>query len=377
MNRIVWTGIIAVLSAGMAFGQGMAPKALAEAQKAAKEKESENSRAVFQDQLRRTETRGTITGRFAITQPAGSHFRASIEVWASDGRVEVNRVAFGEAGGWTHTDKTAEFKVEGVPLQPGVSYWIVIRASTCPLTHVFKPTPKSDVPGYWDPQECKGKPMTGKGTDFSRIPVTFGNQNTVDVGEIAVEPGTVSPSPAPNGSAAANPPGKWPADGKRHDSYEIPKATPVAAIPPPPNPALERLTVGLQDSGRVVAAEHTSGKTVWQVKLPAPASAVQVEGNRVIVQPAGLVLDLATGKAVQQPTPDLSPDQEAIPRKLAQEWVQANGKTDWGEITKIMDHGDRWSVLFTKILNQATPAQHTAGVWIEKKTGRTQEVLGE
>ena len=254
-----------MVAAGMVFGQGMDPKALAEAQKAAKEKALENSRAVLQDQLRRfTETKGTITGRFAITttfepregvcptggvclehrcngelnvcrncasktadhhlylcgecsrslgvcgnclrktapgpdekrgtegkpkrETAGNHFRASIEVRASDGRVEVDRVAFGEAGGWTHTNKTAEFKVQGVPLRPGVNYWIVVRAYTCPLTHVFKPTPKSDVRGYWDPQECKGTPVTGKGRDLSRIPVTFGSQNTVDVGEIAVEP---------------------------------------------------------------------------------------------------------------------------------------------------------------------------------------------
>lgn len=375
-NPLMIVGMM--LAAGMALGQGVDPKALAEAQKAAKEKELESSRAVFQDQLRRfTETKGTITGRFAITQPAGNHFRASIEVRASDGRVEVDRVAFGEAGGWTHTDKTAEFKVQGVPLRPGVNYWIVVRAYTCPLTHVFKPTPKSDVRGYWDPPEDKGTPMTGKGTDLSRIAVTFNKDNTADVGEIAVEPGTVSPSPAPNGSAAAKPPGKWPADGKRHDSYEIPQATPVAATPPPPNPALERLTVGLQDNGQVVAAVHTSGKTIWQVKLPAPASAVQVEGNRVIVQPSGLVLDLASGKAVQQPTPDLSPDQEATPRKLAEAWAQANGKTDWGKITKIEDRGEDWLVSFTKILGQGTPVQHTAGVWIEKKTGRVQELLGE
>jgi len=177
------------LAAGMALGQGMDPWALAEAQKAAKEKELENSRAVLQDQLRRfTETKGTIAGRFAITQPAGSHFRASIEVRASDGRVEVDRVAFGEAGGWTHTDKTAEFKVQGVPLRPGVNYWIVVRAATCPLTHVFKPTPKSDVPGYWEPPEDKATPMTGK-VDLRRIPVTFNQDNTADVGEIAVEPG--------------------------------------------------------------------------------------------------------------------------------------------------------------------------------------------
>lgn len=374
-NPLMIVGMM--LAAGMALGQGVDPKALAEAQKAAKEKELESSRAVFQDQLRRfTETKGTITGRFAITQPAGNHFRASIEVRASDGRVEVDRVAFGEAGGWTHTDKTAEFKVQGVPLRQGVNYWIVVRAYTCPLTHVFKPTPKSDVRGYWDPPQDKGTPITGKGTDLSRVAATFNKDNTADVGEIAVEPGTVSPSPAPNGSAAAKPPGKWPADGKRHDSYEIPQATPVAATPPPPNPALERLTVGLQDNGQVVAAVHTSGKTIWQVKLPAPANAVQVEGNRVIVQPSGLVLDLASGKAVQQPTPDLSPDQEATPRKLAEAWAQANGKTDWGKITKIEDRGTHWLVLFTKFFNKG-PASHTAGVSIEKKTGRVQELLGE
>jgi hypothetical protein len=374
-NPLMIVGMM--LAAGMALGQGVDPKALAEAQKAVKEKELENSRAVFQDQLRRTETKGTITGRFAITQPVGSHFRASIEVRASDGRVEVDRVAFGEAGGWTHTNKTAEFKVQGVPLRQGVNYWIVVRAYTCPLTHVFKPTPKSDVRGYWDPAYDKGGTlMTGKGVDLSRIPATFNQDNTADVGEIAVEPGTVSPSPAPNGSAAAKPPGKWPADGKRHDSYEIPQATPVAATPPPPNPALERLTVGLQDNGQVVAAVHTSGKAIWQVKLPAPATAARVEGNRVFVEPSGLVLDLASGKAVQKPTPGLSPDQEATPRKLAEAWAQANGKTDWGKITKIEDRGTHWLVLFTKFFNKG-PASHTAGVSIEKKTGRVQELLGE
>ena len=374
-NPLMIVGMM--LAAGMALGQGVDPKALAEAQKAVKEKELENSRAVFQDQLRRTETKGTITGRFAITQPVGSHFRASIEVRASDGRVEVDRVAFGEAGGWTHTNKTAEFKVQGVPLRQGVNYWIVVREYTCPLTHVFKPTPKSDVRGYWDPAYDKGGTlMTGKGVDLSRIPATFNQDNTADVGEIAVEPGTVSPSPAPNGSAAAKPPGKWPADGKRHDSYEIPQATPVAATPPLPNPALERLTVGLQDNGQVVAAVHTSGKAIWQVKLPAPATAARVEGNRVFVEPSGLVLDLASGKAVQKPTPGLSPDQEATPRKLAEAWAQANGKTDWGKITKIEDRGTHWLVLFTKFFNKG-PASHTAGVSIEKKTGRVQELLGE
>jgi hypothetical protein len=194
-NPLMIVGMM--LAAGMALGQGMDPKALAEAQKAAKEKKLENSRAVLQDQLRRNETKGTITGRFAITQPVGSHFRASIEVRASDGRVEVDRVAFGEAGGWTHTNKTAEFKVQGVPLRPGVNYWIVVRAYTCPLTHVFKSTPKSDVRGYWDPPECKGADMTGnnvammggKNMVLIRIPATFNKDNTADVGEIAVEPG--------------------------------------------------------------------------------------------------------------------------------------------------------------------------------------------
>jgi len=154
--------------------------------------------------------------------------------------------------------------------------------------------------------------------------------------------------------------------------------------PPPPKPEVAKgvdagngVTVSLQDNGQVVAAVHTSGKTIWQVKLPAPATVARVEGNWVIVEPSGLVLDLASGKAVQQPAPGLSPDQEATPRKLAKEWVQANGKTDWGEITKIEDRGTHWLVSFTKILNQGTPAQHTAGVWIEKQTGRTQEVLGE
>ena len=153
--------------------------------------------------------------------------------------------------------------------------------------------------------------------------------------------------------------------------------SPPASAPQAPTPAPPGLTVSLQENGSVVAAVHTSGKTIWQVRLPAPATAARVEGNRVIVEPSGLVLDLASGKAVQQPAPGLSPDQEATPRKLAKEWAQANGKTDWGEITKIIDHGDRWSVLFTKILNQGTKVQHTAGVWIEKQTGRVQELLGE
>jgi hypothetical protein len=337
-NPLMIVGMM--LAAGMALGQGMDPKALAEAQKAAKEKKLENySSAVFQDQLRRTETKGTITGRFAITQPVGSHFRAHIEVRASDGRVEVDRVAFGEAGFWTHTNKTAEFKVQGVPLRPGVNYWIVVRTYTCPLTHVFKPTPKSDVPGYWDPPNCKEVAMTSK-VDLNRIPVRFSNQNTADVGEIAVEPGR-------------------------------PESAPQAPTPAPPG-----LTVSLQDNGQVVAAMHTSGKAIWQVKLPAPATAARVEGNRVFVEPSGLVLDLASGKAVQKPTPDLSPDQEAPPRKLAEAWAQANGKTDWGKITKIEDRGTHWLVLFTKFYNKG-PASHTAGVSIEKKTGRVQELLGE
>lgn len=199
--------IVAVLAAGMAFGQGVAPKALAEAQKAAKEKELENSRAVLQDQLRRfTETKGTIAGRFAITQPAGSHFRASIEVRASDGRVEVDRVAFGVAGGWTHTEKTAEFKVQNVPVRPGVKYWVVVRAATCPLTHVFgPPRPGSDVRGYWEPQECKSTPLMGQGTDLSRIPVAFNKDNTSDVGEIAVEPVGAATAPATRAAAAVDP----------------------------------------------------------------------------------------------------------------------------------------------------------------------------
>jgi hypothetical protein len=153
--------------------------------------------------------------------------------------------------------------------------------------------------------------------------------------------------------------------------------------PPPPKPEVAApvdagngVTVGLQENGQVVAAVHRSGKTIWQVKLPAPASAVQVEGDRVIVQPSELVLDVASGKAVQKPTPDLSPDQEATPRKLAEAWAQANGKTDWGKITKIEDRGTHWLVLFTKFFNKG-PASHTAGVSIEKKTGRVQELLGE
>jgi hypothetical protein len=167
------------------------------------------------------------------------------------------------------------------------------------------------------------------------------------------------------------------ATAKKIRSTAVP---PPAPAPQAPTPAPPGLTVSLQDNGQAVAAVHTSGKTIWQVKLPAPASAVQVEGNRVIVQPSGLVLDLASGKAVQQPTPDLSPDQEATPRKLAEAWAeawaQANGKTDWGKITKIEDRGTHWLVLFTKFFNKG-PASHTAGVSIEKKTGRVQELLGE
>lgn len=77
------------------------------------------------------------------------------------------------------------------------------------------------------------------------------------------------------------------------------------AVPPPalapqaPTPAPPGLTVSLQENGSVVAAVHTSGKTIWQVKLPAPAAVARVEGNRVIVEPSGLVLGLASGKAVQ------------------------------------------------------------------------------
>jgi hypothetical protein len=78
------------------------------------------------------------------------------------------------------------------------------------------------------------------------------------------------------------------------------------------------------------------------------------------------------------PTPEAArPQQEAIARKQAQDWALANGKTDWGEITKIEDRGKVWLVSFIKILNSGTPAQHTAGVWIDKQTGRAQEVMGE
>jgi inosine/xanthosine triphosphate pyrophosphatase family protein len=59
------------------------------------------------------------------------------------------------------------------------------------------------------------------------------------------------------------------------------------------------LTVSFQENGQVVAAVHTSGKTIWQVKLPAAAAVARVEGNPVIVEPSGLMLDLASGKAVQ------------------------------------------------------------------------------
>ena len=71
-----------------------------------------------------------------------------------------------------------------------------------------------------------------------------------------------------------------------------------APVEPPPVPA--GLTVGLQENGLVVVAVHTSGKTIWQVKLPRPATAVQVENNRVTVQPLGWVIDLASGKLLER-----------------------------------------------------------------------------
>ena len=46
--------IVAMLAAGMVIGEGMPPRTFAEAQKGAKEKALENSRAVLQDQLRVT-----------------------------------------------------------------------------------------------------------------------------------------------------------------------------------------------------------------------------------------------------------------------------------------------------------------------------------
>lgn len=86
----------------------------------------------------------------------------------------------------------------------------------------------------------------------------------------------------------------------RTTAVPLPAPAPQALTPAPPG-----LTVGLQENGSVVAAVHKSGKTMWQVKLPAPATAARVEGNQVIVEPSGLVLDLASGKAVQQPVAGL------------------------------------------------------------------------
>ena len=91
----------------------------------------------------------------------------------------------------------------------------------------------------------------------------------------------------------------------RTTAVPLPAPAPQAPTPAPPG-----LTVAVQENGSVVAAVHTSGKTMWQVKLPAPATAARVEGNQVIVEPSALVLDLASGKAAQQPVAGLAPDQE-------------------------------------------------------------------
>lgn len=160
------------------------------ARQAALAKQNENETAVFQDQLRRTATRGTITGRFKINQPADNHFRASIEVLARNGRMQVGKIAFGEAGGWTYTANTAEFKVENVPIRDGVNYFLVVNANTCPKKHVFIPTPKSDIHGYWEPQDCTDRPLVvllGKGVSAYEVPVQFNKQNTADVGEIVLD----------------------------------------------------------------------------------------------------------------------------------------------------------------------------------------------
>jgi hypothetical protein len=160
--------------------------------------------------------------------------------------------------------------------------------------------------------------------------------------------------------------------GLAADQKTVTVQTAQALTPAPPG-----LTVGLQENGSVVAAVHTSGKTMWQVKLPAAATAARVEGNQVIVEPSGLVLDLASGKAVQQPVAGLAPDQEVAVRTQATDWAQANGKTDWGAITRVVDHEDRWAVLFTKILAQGTKVESPAGVWIMKDTGNISELRGE
>jgi hypothetical protein len=150
-----------------------------------------------------------------------------------------------------------------------------------------------------------------------------------------------------------------------------PRVPPPVAPQPPAVPA--GVTIVLQHDGQVVAAVHQSGKTVWQVMVPAAATAVRVQGNRVVVEPAGLVLDLANGK----PVPGPSPDEEAMARTQAEEWVRANGRSDWGEIAEIEDRGAVWLVRFTTILKQGTPVQHPAAVWVDKQTGRTREVKGE
>jgi hypothetical protein len=82
------------------------------------------------------------------------------------------------------------------------------------------------------------------------------------------------------------------ATAKKIRSTAVP---PPAPAPQAPTPAPPGLTVSLQDNGQAVAAVHTSGKTIWQVKLPAPATAARVEGNRVFVEPSGLVLARLTG----------------------------------------------------------------------------------
>lgn len=89
------------------------------------------------------------------------------------------------------------------------------------------------------------------------------------------------------------------ATAKKIQSTAVP---PPAPAPQAPTPVPPGLTVSLQDNGQVVAALHSSGKTIWQVKLPTAATAVQVQDDRVIVQPLGWVLDLATGKKIEQST---------------------------------------------------------------------------
>ena len=83
--------------------------------------------------------------------------------------------------------------------------------------------------------------------------------------------------------------------------------------------------------------------------------------------------DAATAKKIRTTAVPLP----AAVRTQATDWAQANGKADWGAITRVVDHEDRWAVLFTKILAQGTKVEHPAGVWIMKDTGNISELRGE